>query len=306
MYINGTPISGNSHDGDYHSEYRFLRSDIAPLLIPNSTNWLYVNASDYGVLAALIFSATINTHGAVTGAPSISPDHGGNTGMTTVTIIASGFQPGAQLKLTGIGADINGTNTIAVNANILTSTLALTGALPGLRSVVVTDPDGSTVTIPSAFTVQAGGTPTVSIQKIATPAVLGRNQTYFITVTNTGTVDSGTIPVIEDLDPMVHIGINQPSGKRRLDRLRKFSRLERGGSYNAFVEWDLPSVPAGGSTLLAYTVTLDPSFPLSKNVIGPACIEIAKAGCEIGEVACFSAAATVCIEEGPVGVRGAC
>ena len=93
VYINGTPISGNSHDGDYHSEYRFLRSDIAPLLIPNSTNWLYVNASDYGVLAALIFSATINTHGAVTGAPSISPDHGGNTGMTTVTIIASGFQP---------------------------------------------------------------------------------------------------------------------------------------------------------------------------------------------------------------------
>jgi hypothetical protein len=31
VFINGSRISGNSHDGDYHSEFRFLRDDIGPL-----------------------------------------------------------------------------------------------------------------------------------------------------------------------------------------------------------------------------------------------------------------------------------
>jgi hypothetical protein len=103
VYFNGTLISGNSHDGDYHSEYHLFRSDIAPLLIPNATNWLYINMSDYGGLAALIFRPTITIQGGTGQNQSISPNHGGNTGQVTVTVIANGFQTGAQLRLTGIG-----------------------------------------------------------------------------------------------------------------------------------------------------------------------------------------------------------
>jgi hypothetical protein len=140
VYINGTPISGNTHDGDYHGEYRFVRSDIAPLLRPNSINWLYLNVSDYGGLAALIFRATITVNGAPAGVQSISPDHGGNAGSVSVRVIGNNLLPGTQVKLTGLGPDIIGTNTTVATSNILTSTLALAGAQPGLRAVLILSP----------------------------------------------------------------------------------------------------------------------------------------------------------------------
>ena len=37
------------------------RSDIAPLLIPNSTNWLYLNVTDRVPGAGILFGATIQT-----------------------------------------------------------------------------------------------------------------------------------------------------------------------------------------------------------------------------------------------------
>jgi Domain of unknown function DUF11 len=298
IYINGSPISGNSFDGDYHSEYRFIRTDVAPLLKPNSTNWLYLNVYDFGGISALIFRATITVNGAVQGAQSISPDHGGNTGNVSVRVIGTNFTPGTQVKLTGSGSDIIGTNTTVLTSNILTSTLVLTNALPGSRTVLIVSPDGTSVPVPGDFTVEQGGAPDLRIQKIATPAVLGRNETYFITVSNVGTVDSGMVPVIEDLDPWFTFVAANPVP----DAVRQAPKAfppGTGGSYDAFVEWDLPSIAAGGSQLLTYTVALDSSFPVSKTVIGPACIEITRAACEVAEVACFSAAAFACVQEGP-------
>src|SRR5439155_26529001 len=96
VFINGSRISGNSYDGDYHAEYRFVRSDIGPLLIPNSTNWLYVNASDYGGIAALIFSAKIMT---TSGSQGILPDQGGNSGQVSVQISLPTLEDGTTAKL---------------------------------------------------------------------------------------------------------------------------------------------------------------------------------------------------------------
>ncbi len=111
VYINGMPISNNPLDGDYHGEYYVLRSDIGSLLKPNAVNWLYLNAADYGDLAAFIFSATITIQGGTPAAPTISPSTGGNTGQVSVQVIASGFQsssgpgrPGPTLTLSGTGS----------------------------------------------------------------------------------------------------------------------------------------------------------------------------------------------------------
>ena len=60
VYLNGMPISGSSIGGDFLSEYSITRSDIAPLLAVG-TNTLYINATDVGGPAGLIFSATIET-----------------------------------------------------------------------------------------------------------------------------------------------------------------------------------------------------------------------------------------------------
>lgn len=265
VYINGSPISGNSDDGDYHGEYYFLRSDIAPLLRPNSTNWLYLNVTDGGTLSALIFKATITTQG-IAQTPNISPSYGGNTGQVTVQVIASGFQPGAQISLTGIGSPIVGTNPTVVSPNILTATLNLTGASAGVRTVTVTNPGGTSVTLPNAFTVQQGVAPNLQIQKIGTPAVHGRNETFFITVTNTGNTDAGLTPITESLEPWFTF-VNASPAPTSI-QLANF--LDQ--TYNGFLEWDIASVPVGGSTTVAYTVLLDPTFPTGDTVHGPACL----------------------------------
>ena len=84
----------------------------------------------------------------------ILPNHGGNAGTVTVELLGSGFRLGATVLLTGLGPDIVGTNTVISNASVLTSAFDLTGAAPGLRSVVVTNPDGKSITSAAAFTVQ--------------------------------------------------------------------------------------------------------------------------------------------------------
>ena len=297
VYFNGMPISNNPLDGDYHGEYYVLRSDIAPLLVPNSINWLYINASDYGAIAGLIFSANITTQGGAPGAPTISPTQGGNTGQVSVRVIASGFQPDAQITLTGIGPIITGTNVTVVSPNILTATLDLTGAAPGVYTVTVTNPaEGTSTTLSNAFTVEGGGAANVQISKIGTPAVLARNQTYFITVSNLGTVDSGTIPVVEDIDPWFTLVTTNPTPSLVTQAPEPFPP-GAGGEYNAFIEWDLPSIPAGRSQVLSYTVNLNSAFPASMTVVGPACIEIAKNTCEVLEEACFTAAVGGCIAQ---------
>lgn len=196
VFINGQPISGNSFDGDYHAEYRFVRNDIAPLLKPNSTNWLYLNVADYGGIAGLIFSATITTTNGGIGTQGVTPNHGGNTGSVTVRVNGSGFQSGAQLKLTGIGPDILGARTTVLNTNTLTSTIDLTNAQTGLRDLVVSNPDATSTTLTGAFTIEQGGAPQIWVDVVGPPRMrLGREGTFYITFGNTGNVDAVGVPI---------------------------------------------------------------------------------------------------------------
>ena len=113
------------------------------------------------------------------------PNHGGNAGTVTVQIIGSGFQNGATVKLIGSGTDILGNNTIVLSATVLTATFDLIGATTGVRDLVVTNPDNSSVSLPSAFTVEQGGSPNVSVDIIGRNAIrFGGKQTYYIVYGN--------------------------------------------------------------------------------------------------------------------------
>lgn len=126
-------------------------------------------------------------------APIIVPDHGGNSGSVTAQIIGSGFQSGATVKLTGSGQDILGTNTTVAKPSDLTTTFALTGAAPGVRNVVVTNPDSTTSTITGGFTVEQGGTPQISVSIVGRSQIrIGTPQTYYIVAGNAGNVDAPT------------------------------------------------------------------------------------------------------------------
>ncbi|MGD0872381.1 MAG: hypothetical protein ABSB88_22760 [Bryobacteraceae bacterium] len=124
---------------------------------------------------------------------TVYPTIGGNTGNVTVQILGNGFQNGLTAKLTGSGADIVGSNTAfsSAFAFILTTTFDLTGATPGVRNVVVTNPDGTSATLTGGFTVQQGGAPQISVNIIGRDKIrFGTAQTYYIAVGNSGNVDA--------------------------------------------------------------------------------------------------------------------
>lgn len=272
VYINGMPLSNNVQDGDYHGEYYVLRSDIASLLIPNSVNWLYLNVTDGGGFSGLIFSANITTQGAAPGAPTITPAQGGNTGQVSVRIIASGFQPGATLSLTSAGNPIPGTNVTVVSPNILTATIDLSGAAPGVDTVTITNPGGSPVVLTDAFTVLEGGAASLQISKVGNAAVAGYNETFFITVTNTGSVDSGVTPVDELLEPWFTFVASSPQPAAIQSETNPLV-TNVSSNYDWSLEWDLPNIGAGESVTIPYTVLLNPDFPSGGTVHGTSCLD---------------------------------
>ena len=164
VFINGTRISGNSFDGDYHAQYRFVRADIAPLLIPNSTNWLYLNMSDYGAVAGIIFSAAITTTGGV-GRPII-PSRGGNGGTVTTVISGAGFSDGDEVKLSSPGqTDIIGNFPTVLSPNQIITTFDLRSQAPGEWNASVTDANGQLI-LSAPFTVEIGGNEDLSVEVI--------------------------------------------------------------------------------------------------------------------------------------------
>jgi streptogramin lyase len=125
---------------------------------------------------------------------TIFPDHGGNTGTVTLSIFANAIPAGSTAKLVCSGQpDIAGTNeSVSPDGKTLTATFNLTGAAPSQCSVVIIEPDGSTLTIPKPFTIEQGGAPQVWVDIIGNDKIrIGREQSYYIVYGNSGNIDSG-------------------------------------------------------------------------------------------------------------------
>jgi YVTN family beta-propeller protein len=123
----------------------------------------------------------------------LSTDHGGNTGLVTLTVFGSGISAASTARLScSAQPDIVGANTaVTPNGMALTTTVDLTRATPGQCAVVLTKLDGSTRTVPHLFTIEQGGTPQVWVDVIGWSFLrAGRSQTYFVIVGNRGNVDS--------------------------------------------------------------------------------------------------------------------
>lgn len=263
VYLNGQPLSNNPVYGDYHSEWYALNSDIAPL-IHTGVNWLYLNDADDGAIAGLIFNATITIQGGSASVPSITPNSGGD-GSVTVRIVGSDFQAarpvdvygdpavsGSSLAFTGPGGSIGVSNINIVNPNFLTATLDLTKASPGLWSWIITNPDKTTVSLPNSFTVLASGACNAQIQTIATPPVLGRLQTYFVSATNAGNIDCTNIPMSVPLEPWQTFVSFSP-----VPPIPSLSPLNAPTS----VGWTWPSIAPGQTVTQTIVIGQNPNFP---------------------------------------------
>ena len=62
LFLKGVALSGSTSGGGFSPVLNFTRTDIAPLLV-TGVNTLYINVTDVGGPAGLIFSTTINIEG---------------------------------------------------------------------------------------------------------------------------------------------------------------------------------------------------------------------------------------------------
>lgn len=120
------------------------------------------------------------------------PNHGGNNGMVSVNVYGTGFQAAAQVRLVTAGqTDIIANAVSFFSSSFLTAKFDLSGAPPGQRDLVVTNPDGNTAQLAGGFQVDQGGAPSVLVDFIGRNLLRGGPpQPYFIVLYNTGNVDS--------------------------------------------------------------------------------------------------------------------
>lgn len=129
---------------------------------------------------------------------SIRADHGGDTGIASVTIYGTNITPGATARLTRTGQlDIEGgTTNVSAFRTMLTTFFDLRQQQRGLWNVVVTNPDGSIVTLPDAFTIEEGRAAQVYVDIIARSAIrTNREVRCAFVVGNMGNVDALAVPV---------------------------------------------------------------------------------------------------------------
>jgi hypothetical protein len=156
-----------------------------PLLEDKCVN---VNTCPDAFVAKLAFGALTGV--SITG---IFPNMGGNSGTVTPTIVGSGFQAAVTAKLACPNQpDILGSKvTVDTDGRTITATFNLVGTTPEGCNVVVTNPDGTSITQSQGFIIEQGGTPDVWIDlvgwtrlRVATP------QQYFLVYGNRGNVDA--------------------------------------------------------------------------------------------------------------------
>lgn len=93
---------------------------------------------------------------------AITPDSAYNTGTTDITDLAgAGFRTGAAVKFTRTAeADIIATAVNVVDPTRITCALDLTGKATGPWTVVVTNPDGQSGSLPDGFKIKTWSSPT--------------------------------------------------------------------------------------------------------------------------------------------------
>jgi hypothetical protein len=189
----------------------------------------------------------------------ILPNSGGNSGTVTPEIIGSGFHAGATVTL-----NCGGQRTVAATAiagtggRILNAGFDLTALDPGTCDVVVTNPDGMSVTKSEAFTIQQGGAPNIqiSLSGVVARALVGdssatNNAAFFLTATNTGAIDAPNSLIMSSLGQQFSLTAVQPSA------LADVATIAAGGA----ASWIVPNLATKQTSFFTYFGTFDPALP---------------------------------------------
>jgi hypothetical protein len=129
---------------------------------------------------------------------TVTPGRGGNSGVVTVSVYGSGFKNGATIKLVRAGQpDITAASVgVSEDSFIARARFDLIGHSPGMRDIVLTNPDGNSVNRVAAFSVEEGGRPQMWVDIIGRDEFRpGRPQTYYIAYGNRGNIDATVVPI---------------------------------------------------------------------------------------------------------------
>jgi hypothetical protein len=167
------------------------------LNLPYFPDGVYVDTSRFyvvgGASGALVGAVNVSVYSNVF-ISTVTPPTGGDTGSITVTIAGRGFREGATAALRRSGqADINASSaTFAFDGTSARAQFNLAGASDGAWDVVVTNPDGSSATLPGAFNVRPGAGPQLWVQVLGHSVVRANSPSeYLIEVGNSGDEDTG-------------------------------------------------------------------------------------------------------------------
>ena len=127
----------------------------------------------------------------------VLPATSGNDGDVTLRVTGVGLQAGATASfVTGATTAASASGFLAADGVTATFGFSLAGVAPGRYDLVVTNPDGTVITKPAAFTVQAGGTPILSAQVLGRPKFrTGVPTTFQVVVSNSGTQEAIMVPL---------------------------------------------------------------------------------------------------------------
>jgi hypothetical protein len=220
-----------------------------------------VSVCDVGAVEAARSSTPLRVTGIV-------PNRGGNTGSVLAIIQGEGLATGASVKLVRSGeAEIVGAPGTDDGGVVAATGFDLTARSPGLWDVVVTNPDGTSATLPQAFTIEEGREPQLWVDVVGPQLIrLGRPARFYIVFGNRGNVDALAVPLELGVSANVTFDLRSPiappppqAGQVPTD----WSGVPIGSvpdevSGLTFIPLLLPVVPAGSTGMLWFTVTALP------------------------------------------------
>jgi hypothetical protein len=197
--------------GDLPSRQSFDERGIRPNQAAQSVSVSGTVAGTYYLMvyaANLTSAETFTLNASLTGfsIAGVTPNHGSNTGRTTVSVTGAQFNANSQVRLIdSAGAALTPLQTVFIDSGLISATCDLAGHPTGLADIQVINPGNVTQTALDVFNVINGPAGRlVTTLSVPSRVRLGRDFSIIIEYTNTGETDlvAPTLRLVDSSQPL--------------------------------------------------------------------------------------------------------